>query len=86
VLAGPESAGTVESWAAYWTAWVSATYLNAYFAEAGNHRFVPRDAEQRKILFDAFLLQKALYEVAYEVNNRPDWLRIPLRGILTLVS
>jgi maltose alpha-D-glucosyltransferase / alpha-amylase len=33
-----------------------------------------------------FLLQKALYEVAYELNNRPAWVRIPLRGILTLLA
>jgi maltose alpha-D-glucosyltransferase / alpha-amylase len=81
-----ESASTVESWAAYWSAWVSAVYLRAYFEEAGDRPFVPRDPEERKVLFDAFLLQKALYEVAYEVNNRPDWLRIPLRGILTLIA
>ena len=86
VPAGAEYAAAVESWAAYWTAWVSAAYLKGYFDEAGDRLFVPRDSEQRKILFDAFLLQKALYEVAYELNNRPDWLRIPLRGILTLVS
>lgn len=86
VPTGPASARAVESWAACWTAWVSAAFLKAYFDEAGGRAFVPRDPEERKVLFDAFLLQKALYEVAYEVNNRPDWLRIPLRGILTLVS
>jgi trehalose synthase-fused probable maltokinase len=81
----PEMADIVEAWAGYWTAWVNAAYLRAYFEAAGGQPFVPRDAEQRKILFDAFLLQKALYEVAYELNNRPDWVRIPLRGILSLV-
>jgi maltose alpha-D-glucosyltransferase / alpha-amylase len=69
-----------------WTAWTSAVYLGGYFSEAGERAFVPRDAEQRRILFDSFLLQKALYEVAYELNNRPDWVSIPLRGILSLVS
>jgi maltose alpha-D-glucosyltransferase / alpha-amylase len=82
----PEMALAVEAWASYWTAWVSATYLRAYFEEAGARSFVPRDPEQRRIVFDAFLLQKALYEVAYELNNRPDWVRIPLRGILGLVN
>lgn len=86
VPTGPDHVGTVESWAAWWTASVSAAYLRAYFDEAGPRPFVPPDPEQRKILFDAFLLQKALYEVAYELNNRPDWVRIPLRGILSLVS
>ncbi|HEX3681309.1 MAG TPA: putative maltokinase [Bryobacteraceae bacterium] len=82
----PESMSAVEGWAAYWTAWVSAAYLHGYFEEAGTCSFVPADAEQRRILFDAFLLQKALYEVAYELNNRPDWARIPLRGILSLMN
>ncbi len=77
---------TTESWADFWTAWVSAIYLNGYFGAANASPFVPADLEQRRVLFDAFLLQKALYEVAYELNNRPDWVRIPLRGILSLIS
>jgi maltose alpha-D-glucosyltransferase/alpha-amylase len=48
--------------------------------------FLPDDAEERRMLLDVFLLQKALYEVVYELNNRPDWVRIPLRGILSLVA
>lgn len=82
----PEMASTVESWAAFWNAWVSSIYLEAYFREAGELPFVPAKAEERRLLLDVFLLHKALYEVAYELNNRPDWVRIPLRGILSLVS
>lgn len=74
-----------ERYADYWTAWASAAYLSAYFEEARDGAFVPADREERRALLDAFLLQKALYEVAYELNNRPDWVRIPLRGILSLV-
>ncbi len=77
---------STESYADYWTVWASAAFLNAYFEEARGHPFVPQDRVERKILFDAFLLQKALYEVAYELNNRPDWVRIPLRGILGLLA
>ncbi len=82
----PETAQAVESWAAFWTAWISATYLKGYFATAGAAPFLPADANERRVVFDAFLLQKALYEVAYELNNRPDWVRIPLRGILSLLG
>ena len=76
----------VEAWAAFWTAWVSAVYLQAYFEQAKGLRSVPESDKERRLLLDAFLLQKALYELAYELNNRPDWVRIPLRGILSLIA
>ena len=41
---------------------------------------------QRDELLRLFVLEKALYELNYEINNRPDWLRIPLAGILRLVD
>ncbi|MBV9404510.1 MAG: alpha-amylase, partial [Acidobacteriaceae bacterium] len=83
---GSSSDAAIEAWAEWWVQWVSAIYQNAYFETANGSSFVSRNPEERRILLDAFLLQKALYEVAYELNNRPDWVRIPLRGILTLVS
>jgi len=47
---------------------------------------LPNNPDQLKILLDAFLLDKALYEVGYELNNRPDWVRVPLQGILQLIK
>jgi len=84
--ANPSMMGVLESWAAFWNAWVSAAYLKSYFDAARELPFVPRKPSETRLLFDAFLLQKALYEVAYELNNRPDWVAIPLRGILSLVN
>ncbi len=84
VSARPESTKAVEAWAAFWAAWVSAAYLNSYFRVAGKAAFAGH-ADDRRVLLDAFLLHKALYEVAYELNNRPNWLRIPLRGVLRLM-
>ncbi len=81
-----EAVQAVEAWADAWNAAVSATYLKGYFQQASSLPFVPADDGERRVLLDAFLLQKALYEVAYELNNRPDWLQIPLLGILSLVS
>jgi maltose alpha-D-glucosyltransferase/alpha-amylase len=43
--------------------------------------FLPGKGEAFNILFDAFLLQKAIYELGYELNNRPDWGMIPIHGI-----
>ncbi|MCU1291989.1 MAG: treS, partial [Bryobacterales bacterium] len=76
----------IEGWAAYWGAWVSAEYLKAYFETASGAPFVGSDPKEHRLLFDAFMLQKALYEVSYELNNRPDWVQIPLRGILSLIA
>jgi maltose alpha-D-glucosyltransferase/alpha-amylase len=83
---GAQSRAAVENWAAAWNAYVSATYLKAYLATASDTPFLPVGAQEQRDILDAFLLQKALYELAYELNNRPDWLQIPLQGILTLVS
>lgn len=76
----------LESYADFWTACVSTAYLDGYFSAAAGLASVPSDPEERKLLLDVFLIQKALYEVGYELNNRPDWVRIPLRGILNLLA
>jgi len=49
-------------------------------------QLLPDDPEQLRILLDAYLLEKAIYEIGYELNNRPDWLKVPLQGILQLLE
>lgn len=66
----------------FWRHWVSVQFLRAYLHTAGNAPFVPRDREQLKTLLDLFLIEKAIYEIIYELRNRPDWVVIPLDGIL----
>lgn len=75
----------LESWAICWSAWASAFYTGAYF-EAADPAFAGATEEERRVLLDAFLLEKVLYEIGYEWNNRPDWVRIPLRGALSLLQ
>lgn len=77
----PEQRSALETWARYWHHWVSAAFLGSYLRVAGA-TFLPDLAEELRVLLDAYLLEKAVYELGYELNNRPDWLRIPLRGIL----
>jgi maltose alpha-D-glucosyltransferase / alpha-amylase len=69
-------------WAALWEKWTSAAFLRAYLEATRGAAFLPADPRQLQQLLDAFLLDKALYELSYELNNRPSWVRIPLRGIL----
>jgi maltose alpha-D-glucosyltransferase/alpha-amylase len=75
-----------ETWAAFWYVWTSATFLQSYFAHAEPGGFLPSGSTHRRTLLNAYLLEKALYELRYELNNRPDWVKIPLEGILQLVN
>ena len=80
----PEEFGQLEPWAAFWEKWSSVAFLHAYLETAPDSRILPPDSARLEVLLDAFLLDKALYELTYELNNRPAWVRIPLRGILNL--
>ena len=51
---------------------------------AAESSLVPADAEAFEQLLEVFVLDKALYELVYELNNRPAWVRIPLAGIVSL--
>ncbi|CAH1002150.1 Glucosamine kinase [Neolewinella maritima] len=68
-----------------WYRTVSQAYLDAYFVACGDAAFLPADEDDRRALLELFILEKAVYEVAYELNSRPDWLAIPLNGVLSLV-
>jgi maltose alpha-D-glucosyltransferase/alpha-amylase len=76
----------LEPWADLWHQWVSAAFLAEYRQTATGASFVPPGDGDFARLFDAFTLAKALYELVYELNNRPDWVRIPLSGVLRLLG
>ncbi len=73
-------------YAQYWQKWVSATFLKTYLDVSGNSNFIPQDREELALLLDLYLLDKAVYELGYELNNRPSWVRIPLDGISQLLQ
>jgi maltose alpha-D-glucosyltransferase/alpha-amylase len=76
----------LEGWARVWHLGASAAFLRTYFALVDESLLVPRIEKDRDGLLRLFVLEKALYELNYELNNRPEWARIPLRGILDLLS
>ena len=82
----PKSRGAMESKAEEWRMWVSAQYLGEYLATSADKGFLPKTHEETGVLLNAYLMKKALYELGYEMNNRPDWITIPLKGIIHLLN
>jgi maltose alpha-D-glucosyltransferase/alpha-amylase len=80
----PEDLDRLEPWAQLWDKSVSAEFLRAYRETAQDAGFLPVAREDFAKLLDAYLFDKSLYELLYELNNRPQWVRIPLMGILSL--
>ncbi len=84
-LSQPER-NAVEDRLAAWEAEASQAFLDAYFETARGSRFCPADRADADRVVRFFMLEKALYEIAYELANRPDWVAIPLCGILALLE
>jgi maltose alpha-D-glucosyltransferase/alpha-amylase len=80
----PEDFAQLESWARLWETSVSAEFLRAYRETIADSPIVPADRQEFDALLHIYVLDKALYELVYELNNRPAWIRIPLYGILSL--
>jgi len=69
-----------------WVERISQEFLNAYLTTAEGASFLPSNEEELCMLLEVCLLEKAVYEVYYELNNRPDWVGIPLRGITRILD
>ena len=82
----PENLSALEPWARFWFLWVSVAYLKAYLEVAMQESFLPKSREEQTILLDAYALEKAVYELGYELNNRPDWVNVPILGILDILQ
>ena len=69
-----------------WYLWATSAFLRAYRQTASAGRFLPRAAADCERLLSLFMFEKAVYELAYELNNRPDWVEVPLRGLSGLLG
>ncbi len=81
-----EDVPVLEPWSEFWYAWVSHAYLGGYLGTSGISELLPHGSDELATLIDVHLLEKGLYELSYELNNRPTWVNIPLRGILNVVG
>jgi maltose alpha-D-glucosyltransferase/alpha-amylase len=80
----PEDLECLMPWARLWERSVTAEFLRSYRATGRQSNYLPEDLSDFKKLLEAYMLDKALYELLYELNNRPSWARIPIEGILSL--
>lgn len=81
-----EDISTLIPYVELWYHYISGFFMKSYLKTAGNAAFIPDNEEDLEILLQTYLLQKAVYELNYELNNRPDWVIVPLRGIKAIVN
>ena len=77
----PEDFVLLEEAADIWYRKVTSVFTKSYRATIGKAAFLPKKEKEWEVLLQVYLLDKALYELGYECQHRPDWLVIPLRGI-----
>jgi maltose alpha-D-glucosyltransferase/alpha-amylase len=76
-----EQMNLLESWIEPWYLYVSGAFFAAYMETVGESKIIPRENDELETLLQTFLLEKGIYELGYELNHRPDWITIPIRGI-----
>ena len=81
-----ETAARTERWATFWYQWVTAACIAGYRDVTEGAEFLPADDQAWSVLLDALLLSKAAYELRYELGSRPDWVSVPLSGLMDLLG
>lgn len=85
---GAADAGRLERWDVLWGELAREAFLDGYRAAAAESpaRLLPGSPGAMASVLEVFELDKALYELRYELNNRPAWVPIPLRGLARLLA
>jgi maltose alpha-D-glucosyltransferase/alpha-amylase len=82
----PDATGRIEGMFTTWRDEASAAYLQGYREGVGEARSVPQNERDMREVVDIFQMEKALYEIRYELLNRPTWLNVPAEGLLQLLE
>ncbi|WP_022723791.1 maltose alpha-D-glucosyltransferase [Rhodopseudomonas sp. B29] len=82
----PDESGKLAAALEAWRQLATDAFLGAYRDTMGDSPVWPADGDAAQRILDFFLIEKALYEIEYELAHRPDWLRVPLAGILRILS
>jgi trehalose synthase-fused probable maltokinase len=81
-----DKAKKISVWAEPWNTWVASRFLGKYFEMARGAAYLPQSKEEMQAVLELHLLEKAIYELWYELNNRPAWVGIPLQGIWKILA
>ncbi|MDP8213667.1 MAG: putative maltokinase [Candidatus Euphemobacter frigidus] len=85
--ADPEEVALLSPWAELWQRTISKIFLSSYLGTMRESPgLLPETTAELNLMLEAYLLEKAVYELYYELNNRPDWVIIPLRGLRNLMN
>ncbi len=76
----------LERWADLWYREMSSVFLQGYLNTTAGAIFIPKNSDDLQIIVESYLLDKAVYEIGYELNNRPSWVLIPVRGIKQILQ
>jgi maltose alpha-D-glucosyltransferase/alpha-amylase len=76
----------LEAWSEAWRTETRKAFLDAYRQVTAGAPFVPADAEALGRVLAVFELDKAVYELGYELNNRPEWIWVPVLGIRSILG
>ena len=82
----PENLSEMQQWGNVWDRWVGLTFVKSYLATAADANFLPKSIPEIQVLLDAYILEKTVSELVYELNYRLDWVEIPLQRMLQLLQ
>ncbi len=85
-LMRPTDAPILEQWINPWLFYMSSMFLRGYFEGGAGAPFMPQEKSQLNILLQVISLEKSINELVYELANRPEWLIIPITGILHILE
>jgi maltose alpha-D-glucosyltransferase/alpha-amylase len=76
----------LERWADLWYRQMSSVFLRSYLNTTAGAIFIPKNSDDLQVIVESYLLDKAVYEIGYELNHRPSWVLIPVRGIKQILQ
>jgi maltose alpha-D-glucosyltransferase / alpha-amylase len=86
VVPQPTNVNALQTWASFWYRWVGAAFLGGYLRAAGRTGLIPESRDEFRILLNAYMLERALIEIRYEVRRRSEWARVPIVGVFELLD